>query len=127
MSLIILDARQSGQENAFSLAASGLSVQQDSNLTNATNNKKQNGQQAPSQPIKSPGDVSQNTAIADRPKVKPVSKKDGKYIKKSSVLTVLQQQQQQQAQNQNQNQVNVRRYDNRYFVTKYKLLLGWFD
>ncbi|XP_063705994.1 ankyrin repeat and KH domain-containing protein mask-like isoform X2 [Culicoides brevitarsis] len=64
------DARQSGQENAFAIAASGLAAQQDAN-------KKQNGQT-----IKGPADVSQNTAIADRPKVKPVSKKDGKYIKK---------------------------------------------
>lgn len=70
LTFFVVDARQSGQENAFAIAASGLAAQQDAN-------KKQNGQ-----PIKSPGDVSQNTAIADRPKVKPVSKKDGKYIKK---------------------------------------------
>uniref|UniRef100_A0A336L5G5 CSON003381 protein n=1 Tax=Culicoides sonorensis TaxID=179676 RepID=A0A336L5G5_CULSO len=97
------DARQSGQENAFSFPTTCMSVQQDSNLTN---NKKQgnNQQSTPSQTIKSPGDVSQSTAIADRPKVKPVSKKDGKYIKKSSVLTVLQQQHQQQQQQQSQNQ-----------------------
>ena len=46
--------------------------------------------------ITTPSEVSQSTAISDRPKVKPVSKKDGKYMRKPpafSTLPVLQQNQ----------------------------------
>lgn len=39
---------------------------------------------AVSQPITASSDVSQNTAISDRPKAKPVSKKEGKNIRKSA-------------------------------------------
>lgn len=42
--------------------------------------------------LSAPSEVSQNTAISDRPKVKPVSKKDGKNLRKSA--NVLQQQNQ---------------------------------
>lgn len=36
--------------------------------------------------ISAPSEVSQNTAISDRPKVKPVSKKDGKNLRKSAAM-----------------------------------------
>lgn len=39
---------------------------------------------AASQPITASSDVSQNTAISDRPKAKPVSKKEGKNIRKAA-------------------------------------------
>ncbi|XP_066594349.1 ankyrin repeat and KH domain-containing protein 1 isoform X2 [Prorops nasuta] len=53
-----------------------------------------------SQPITASSDVSQNTAISDRPKAKPVSKKEGKNTRKaaSAVGGKLQQQQQQASQ-----------------------------
>lgn len=63
----------------------GLSTTTTTNASNVA----QTAASAPSKPI-SPGDVSHTTAIADRPKIKSVSKKDGKYIKKSSLSTVLQ-------------------------------------
>lgn len=94
-----IDARQQS-EIAFSLAASALpgNQQQDANI-DILSKQQPEKKDSPSQPITNPGDVSQSTAIADRPKVKPVSKKDGKYInKKSSVKTVLQQQNLNQAQ-----------------------------
>nr|XP_023030075.1 ankyrin repeat domain-containing protein 17-like [Leptinotarsa decemlineata] len=52
---------------------------------------------APNQPIKfqsvtSHAEVSQNTAISDRPKAKPVSKKEGKNIRKQQQQTMLPQQ-----------------------------------
>lgn len=37
-----------------------------------------------SQPITASSDVSQNTAISDRPKAKPVSKKEGKNVRKAA-------------------------------------------
>lgn len=41
--------------------------------------------------VTSLSDVLQSLAISERPKVKPISKKDGKYIlKKSTLTTVLQ-------------------------------------
>lgn len=43
--------------------------------------------------ITTPSEVSQSTAISDRPKVKPVSKKDGKNLRKAATTTVLQQNQ----------------------------------
>ncbi|XP_033224897.1 ankyrin repeat domain-containing protein 17-like isoform X3 [Belonocnema kinseyi] len=48
-----------------------------------------------SQPITASSDVSQNTAISDRPKAKPVSKKEGKNIRKvgNALSAKLQQQQ----------------------------------
>lgn len=48
-----------------------------------------------SQPITASSDVSQNTAISDRPKAKPVSKKEGKNIRKvgNTLSAKLQQQQ----------------------------------
>ena len=48
-----------------------------------------------SQPITASSDVSQNTAISDRPKAKPVSKKEGKNIRKvgTALSAKLQQQQ----------------------------------
>lgn len=39
---------------------------------------------AVSQPITASSDVSQNTAISDRPKAKPVSKKEGKNVRKAA-------------------------------------------
>lgn len=36
--------------------------------------------------ISGPAEVSQNTAISDRPKVKPVSKKDGKNLRKAAAV-----------------------------------------
>lgn len=36
--------------------------------------------------LSAPSEVSQNTAISDRPKVKPVSKKDGKNLRKAAPL-----------------------------------------
>lgn len=95
-----IDARQQQSDTAFSLAASALpgNQQLDANI-GILSKQLPEKKDAPSQPITNPGDVSQSTAIADRPKVKPVSKKDGKYInKKSTVKTALQQQNINQAQ-----------------------------
>lgn len=39
---------------------------------------------APTTHLSAPSEVSQNTAISDRPKVKPVSKKDGKNMRKAA-------------------------------------------
>lgn len=48
--------------------------------------------------ITTPSEVSQNTAISDRPKVKPVSKKDGKVLRKSNITNIMMPQQQHQQQ-----------------------------
>lgn len=50
-----------------------------------------------SQPITASCDVSQNTAISDRPKAKPVSKKEGKNIRKAASSMADGKMQQQQA------------------------------
>ncbi|XP_055381299.1 ankyrin repeat and KH domain-containing protein mask isoform X2 [Condylostylus longicornis] len=50
--------------------------------------------------ITTPSEVSQSTAISDRPKVKPVSKKDAKNLRKYAAAAQLQQQQQHQQQQQ---------------------------
>lgn len=52
--------------------------------------------------ITAPSEVSQSTAISDRPKAKPVSKKDAKNSRKMTGVLLLQQQQRQQQQQQQQ-------------------------
>ncbi|XP_050507031.1 ankyrin repeat domain-containing protein 17-like isoform X3 [Diabrotica virgifera virgifera] len=111
-----------------SVVAAGGTGQPVTNVTAVSTNTNQQPAAAPAQvkfpAVTSHADVSQNTAISDRPKAKPVSKKEGKNLRKQqSALqqqqTVIQQQQtviqqQQQQQQQSQEQVQATFQSNLY-------------
>ncbi|XP_059621039.1 ankyrin repeat and KH domain-containing protein mask isoform X3 [Phlebotomus argentipes] len=82
------------QDNTFLITTSSFptSINQSVTTTTASGSSTTIPSTTPSTQITAPSEVSQNTAISDRPKVKPVSKKDGKgNIRKSG--SVLQQNQ----------------------------------
>uniref|UniRef100_A0A6P7GGN1 Ankyrin repeat domain-containing protein 17-like n=1 Tax=Diabrotica virgifera virgifera TaxID=50390 RepID=A0A6P7GGN1_DIAVI len=111
-----------------SVVAAGGTGQPVTNVAAVSTNTNQQPAAAPAQvkfpAVTSHADVSQNTAISDRPKAKPVSKKEGKNLRKQqSALqqqqTVIQQQQtviqqQQQQQQQSQEQVQATFQSNLY-------------
>lgn len=68
--------------NAFMLSTLPVPSQSQSNF--GTTSTTYTSTPSTSTHLSAPSEVSQNTAISDRPKVKPVSKKDGKNMRKAA-------------------------------------------